>query len=317
MRGFITRLLPSRSPKGVVGIGIQSGKLALVHVSGLGGAAVLHAADVLTASTEQRPKALAEWVASRGLSGAPATLILEQGAYGLFQADKPAVEGGEMRAAVRWKIKSFIDYPPDQAVVDVFDVPEGRRGESNTVYVVAARRVLLKERVELIKQSGLKLKRIDILELALRNLSGVMRIDGDNEALALLYFQEQSGWLVICRQSQFYLARNLDYGTRQLNAAPQADEMTIDDTDMMDRVSLEVQRTMDYYDSHFGRAPIKRVAVFSETGRLDALVAHVQTGLGVQAKSASLEDFVRPGQDFVPAESVPGWVLGGALGELE
>ncbi|GAB6057774.1 hypothetical protein [Desulfonatronum parangueonense] len=315
MGGFLSRLLNSRKPKGYVGIGFLPDKLAVMHVSLKDNRPWLQAVEVLPAAPDARVKVLGDWVRSNGLHGASAVLTLESGAYGLFQVEKPAVDGTELRAAVRWKIKGFIDYPPEQAVVDVFSVPPGRRGESSTVYVTAAKKALLKERASLIQKAGLRISRIDISELALRNLAGIIQ-QNDNEAVAMLFFQEHRGWLEICRQGDFYLARNLDYGLHQLGPLRKSGDMSIDRSDVMDRVSLEVQRTMDYYDSHFGLAPIKRIGIFSETIRAEELAAFVQDNLGVSTMAYIMSDIFQTDQEHAFSQGLPGWVMGGALGEL-
>jgi MSHA biogenesis protein MshI len=315
MSGLFSKLRFSRKPKGIVGVGFLSDKLALMHVAAHKGKTRLSAVSVLTVTPEERGKALGEWVRENGLSGASTVLTLESGAYGLFQVDKPAVEWSEMRAAVRWKIKSFIDYPPEQAVVDVFQVPPGRRGEATTIYVSAARKSLLRERVSLLEKAGLRISRIDITELALRNLAGLISPEA-NETVAMLYFQDQRGWLEICRQGEFYLARGLDYGLNQLVSPQSSQGMGVDDSDMMERVTLEVQRTMDYYDSHFGQAPIKRIGILTETVRAEDLAAYTQTNLGVNCVAYTMEDVFQSDQENAFTQGLPGWVMGGALGEL-
>lgn len=280
-----------------------------------GGNPELRTADMLTGGAESRAKQLSEWVRSKGLGGSAAVLTLESGTYGLFQVDKPAVPEKELRSAIRWTIKNFIDYPPDQATLDVFSVPDGRRGPASTLYVAAVRRSLLKERIALIENAGLHIARIDITELALRNLAGCFFLK-ENEAQAILYFQESRGWLLICKQGEFYLSRNLDYGQRQISGGNQDLEMTIDNMDMMERVTLEIQRTMDYYDSHFGLAPIKQVGILTEAVRAEELAAYTQSNLGVSTSALTLKDIFQAPLDSAFEQKIPGWIMGGALGEL-
>ena len=61
-------------------------------------------------------------------------------AYQLVQVEAPEVQPDELRGAVRWKLKDIINFPPSEAIVDVFDIPEqARYVESRMIYAVAAR----------------------------------------------------------------------------------------------------------------------------------------------------------------------------------
>ena len=51
---------------------------------------------------------------------------LDIGAYSLLFVEAPDVPSSELRAAIRWRVKDLIDFHIDDAVIDVFDVPNQR-----------------------------------------------------------------------------------------------------------------------------------------------------------------------------------------------
>jgi MSHA biogenesis protein MshI len=93
----------------------------------------------------------------------------------------------------------------------VFEVPnQGRAGRPPLVYVVAARAQPLREMVERVRAAGLNLWKIDVAELALRNL--VETAETGPETVAGLYLMPERGMLQITRGDLLYLSRSLDYG---------------------------------------------------------------------------------------------------------
>lgn len=251
---------------------------------------------------------LGEWVETHKLNDTPTALLIENGSYMLQQFERPDVPEDELRNALRWKLKDLLDYPPTEAVVDFFNTPEARQKRGDMVQVVAASRKMLKPRLQSVQAAHLDVQRIDIPELALRNLfSRALTLE---ETTALLYFQENRGQLIICRDDQLFIARGLDYGTRRL-ATDEAQFGQWNDTD--DRIALEVQRTMDYFDSHFGLAPVKRVVLFGDHPSLDRLGRHAANVLGVEAEVAGLPRLCQA-ELTAPMHELTPLAIGAALG---
>ncbi len=260
-----------------------------------------------SAQFSDRLDKLDAWVADNGLAGARTALVLEPGAYMVQQFERPDLPEEDLRNALRWKLKDLLDYSPGDAVVDYFVQPPNRQRRNDMVQVVAARRTLIKPRLTSLEGAGLSLQRIDIPEFTLRNL--VSRALRNTETTALLYLQDARGLLVVCRDDQLYIARTLDYGTRRLGT-DNAQLNTWNDTD--DRIALEIQRTMDYYDSHFGQAPVKRLVLAGDHPSLDRLAKHAANVLGIESEVAS-SDSLCAGAGASGHELLP-LAIGAALG---
>ena len=79
-----------------------------------------------------------------GLNDTVCNLVLAPELYSVSLIEPPPVEDEELREAVRWRIQDNIDYPVDQAALDVFPLPESASRDKSMVFVVALQMEMLK-----------------------------------------------------------------------------------------------------------------------------------------------------------------------------
>ena len=210
--------------------------------------------DFIACKAAQRKDALAGLIEEHELKGFPCNLVLSSDQYQVFQTEKPPVADAELAEAIRWKVKDLIDYSIEDAITDVFDFPEdATRGRGSLVNVVSARRVLLQENIKLIDDVGLELQSIDITELVLRNIS--MRYDVSGNGLALLYMRPGFGMIIVSKGDTMYFSRRFDFSVDALK-----DSTTQESA--IQQLALEVQRSLDYYESQMGQVPPKELLLF-------------------------------------------------------
>lgn len=201
-----------------------------------------------------------------------------------MMVEAPEVPPAELKAAVRWRIRDLIDFHIDDAVLDVFDAPpSGARGVQESLYVVVSRTSTVKSVIEPFEAAGLELGIIDIPELAMRNIAA--RLDADKEGVALIYFGADQVLVTLTRDATLYLARSMDFGYQQLQESPE----------LADRLALELQRSMDYYDRHFQQAPISAVALCPMPVALPDLVTRLGDQIGLPVQSIDLADIIEIG----------------------
>ncbi|MFE8072924.1 biogenesis protein MshI [Marinobacteraceae bacterium S3BR75-40.1] len=199
----------------------------------------------------KRAGTLEATVEEYGLKGAPVRAVLSNDQYQVFQIDRPPVEDSELADAVRWKLKDMIDYSVDEAAVDVFPFPDdASRGRGELINAVVCRKAIVRDLIKLCDSAGLTLDRVGISELSLRNL--IAPTDEENRGTALMYLRAQHGQLVVCRGDTLYLARRLEVTANQLSDASQQDTA-------IQNLALEIQRSMDYYESQLGQVPPRTV----------------------------------------------------------
>ncbi len=214
------------------------------------GAAEVQVVELQT-EVEAQVRSLTRTVSDMGIKGCPATVTLPIGSYQLMQIERPPVEEGELLDAARWRIKGQLDYPVEDAVLQVFDMQQGERQRAPLLNVVAAPARMLRELTTLIKRVGLKPHKVTIVELAVRDL--VARVSDRDEPVATVFLNARQGVIQITRGNELYLTRRVEYG---LGSVIPADTLA---TGIHMTLPLELRRTVDYFDSHFGIGSIRRV----------------------------------------------------------
>jgi MSHA biogenesis protein MshI len=214
---------------------------------------------------------------NRQLARAPVSAVLSAQDYQLVQVDAPDVQPSEMRSAVRWKLREIINFPVSEAVVDVFDIPEqARYVDTRMIFAVAAHSDAVRRVVELVKPRARGFDVIDIPELCLRNLSALL--PQDERGVALIALGEGFAQLLLTCQGILYLARRIEF-TRQ------SDVISLEDGAEKDSLPLaiELQRSLDYYESHFDRPPITEIVIAADDERAQRVLAPLrsETGLAV------------------------------------
>ncbi|GMQ88800.1 MAG: hypothetical protein BMS9Abin09_0238 [Gammaproteobacteria bacterium] len=224
---------------------------------------------------------LKETVSEHGLSKTGCTTLLAIGDYQLLMVEALEVPPSELKAAIRWRIRDLIDFHIDDAVLDVFDVPpSGARAVQEHLYVVVSRSALVRKRIEVLEHAGAILETVDIPELALRNIAA--RLDQDANGQAMLYFGADHGLITLTRGSTLYLARSMDIGYRQLQDTP----------GLVDRLALELQRSMDYYDRHFQQAPIASITLCPVPDPVPQIAKQLEQQTGIPVHKLQAEDIV-------------------------
>ena len=240
-----------------------------------------HAASVSQRVEDLSPDALKALIPNA--SGA-LSLVLTDDQYRLLLVEAPRVEPSELRAAIRWKVKDLIDFHIDDAVIDVFEIPgqERRPPGQAMMYAVAARARDIRAHIDRVENADFKLDVIDISEMALRNLAALT--EEDVQGACLLHLQENHGLLTLTRQAHLFLSRRLEIGTRNLEQDPQG---------AGDQIVLEVQRSLDYYDSHFQQAPIAGLKVLPGPATLTPLIDTLNDNLNLTAAPYPLDSVLQ------------------------
>lgn len=253
-------------------------------------------------ATSDREKLLRSLVPSGRI---PVNLVLASRHYELLLVEAPRVEPSELRAAIRWKVKNLIDFHIDDAVVDVFEIPgqQNRPQGQSMMYAIAVRAREIRNHVDQFSTADLNLEVIDVADMALRNLAALL--DDDARGVAMIYLDEDRGVITLTRQGSLFLSRRLETGTRQIEQrGPEA----------FDQITLEVQRSLDYYDSHFAQPPISSVQVLPGLSGSDALATNLGDGLNVPVHTFDPKAVLEC-QVPIPAEHVGAVLIaiGGAL----
>lgn len=235
-------------PDARAGIALADGSfaLAIVRRTGDGKPSIDHCATH-AASGDPSP-ALKAVLDKVRLGRGPICAVIGGDDYQIVQVEAPDVLPAEMRAAIRWRLRDVINFDVDEAVVDVFETPDPvRRTQGKMLFAVAARDVAIQRISSVVRAAAKGFDSIDIPELCLRNLSALL--PQDHKGVAMLALNDRFAQLVITRQGVMYLTRRIDTGRFGHDAR---NGMVIDAA----ALALEIQRSLDYYESHYDQTPI-------------------------------------------------------------
>lgn len=220
---------------------------------------------------------------AKRLAHNPCTTLLWHGQYQLLQVDAPdnLPEDGpreELREALRWRIKEMVDFPIEQAGVDVLHIPvQGSRARQ--LWVVAASHDVLRPRIQLFQDAKTPLAAIDIPELAQRNLSGLF--EEANRGLALVAFDDKGGRLTITYRGELFMTRHIDVSGPELTGANAGT--------LHERVLLDIQRSLDNFDRNYSAIPLTRLLVGPLPGGT-AFVDYLAGNLSLPVAAADLAE---------------------------
>jgi MSHA biogenesis protein MshI len=200
--------------------------------------------------------------------------LLANGDYQLLATDAPNVPAAEMKTAVRWRLKDLLDFPADQATIDVLDIPPdpNAAGRQRTMFVVAAKNSVVRDRQKLFTAAKLGLSVIDIPEMAQRNIAAMLEPEG--RGLAMLSFEEDGALLTVTYAGELYLARRIEMPLAHLLDADHDRR-----NQSFDRITLELQRSLDNFERQYSFISVSRLVLGpSEVEGLDEyLSSHLYT----------------------------------------
>lgn len=177
-----------------------------------------------------------------GLDRYHATTSLRFGEYQFLQVDPPDVPPEEMKEAMRWRIKGMVDFPVDQATLDVLEVPEAAEGvRSRFVFVACAPNEVLGARIQSLQQARIDIEAIDVPETVQRNIAALYEPPG--RGVAMLGFSAEGGLLTFTYRGELLAFRRLEITLDQLTNADPDDRQAL-----FDRIVLEMQRSLDTFE---------------------------------------------------------------------
>ncbi|TWX72724.1 hypothetical protein [Colwellia sp. C1TZA3] len=178
-------------------------------------------------------------------------LVLAHAHSQIVQVDRPNVPIAEMNAALKWQIKDLVSIAPENMVLDYFDGPTLAGGHEKINVVCVAKNELM-ALVTIFNDKQLDLVSITTEEFAFASL---LPLQQD----AVLFVCQQANEeinLLIVKNGQLFFSRRLR-GFAHI-ADKSEDELTMS---VVDSLSLEIQRSTDYFERQLKQAPIKTIEI--------------------------------------------------------
>lgn len=249
---------------------------------------VLETCQFLPAPTKDQSNTLLRLRKDFDLDDYPCVSVMDLGSYHLLLVEAPDVQPAELRAAIRWRIKDLIDFHVDDAVIDVFEVPNQKTaGRNSMMYAVVARASITRQRIDKLTDTGINLTVVDVPELALRNIAALL--PEDVGGVASLYLEARTGLITITRQGVLYLSRQIDLGYENLFSVSDSETLM---QEQADHIVIEIQRSLDYYESHFSQPAVGSVVILPGPGSTVALMNYLDNQLDLRVRELDLNQLI-------------------------
>ena len=239
----------------------------------------------------------------------PVSAVINPADYQIAQVQAPDVPINERRAAARYSMRDAFDFPIDNSTLDIFDLPEQTsRGDKKLCFAIASRGDAITRMSETFERQFRKFDVIDIPELCQRNLAALLPQDA--KGVAFLMMRDDFAQLVLTRRGQLYVTRRFEYRERgELNGESEYEsgELPLDPQ----HLSLELQRSLDYYESHFDETAISELYMAPAGPRANLLAAELGASTGLRISMYNIHDLI---DVSFSAEIPDGWLPCMAIG---
>lgn len=213
---------------------------------------------------------LIDYVKAHSLQGTSCYFTLTSHWYKVHQIEKPDVAEHELREALRWPLQEAVG-SGTELVYDYADLPVQVSGQ-NKAMVVAIPRKEVEKLTKTIYDADLVLESITVEELATIEL-----LEPSNEAVITLV-QElgEDVVLSIVKNQELYFSRRLK-GFESIGSFTEAEL----DMGITDSLTVQIQRSMDFFESQLRQASVKRILVKLDTPHMAYICNVIAETMGV------------------------------------
>lgn len=213
---------------------------------------------------------LPAYVQKNGLAGAPCFFVLSSHWYRIHQVDKPNVKEDELFDALQWPIQETSG-SDKEIVYDYSELPVQVAGQ-NKVMAVAIAKEEVEKLAKVIYLADLDLKSILVEELATTHLVA----DSNEPVITLVQEHGEVVVLNIIKNNQLYFTRRLK-GFENIGGFSEVEL----DMGITDSICVQIQRSMDFFESQLRQAPIKRILLKLDSPHTSFLSSRIAESMGV------------------------------------
>ncbi|MEK9712940.1 MAG: hypothetical protein VW258_10275 [Thalassolituus sp.] len=307
-------LKPKKLAQGCLGIEMNHGRVWAVHRTERGVVTSYRPHDDL--KPQEEFEALGAWIRANNFGGIPAVVCLDAARYELQLVEAPPVPPEELSDALSFRIGELVSESAADKVLQAFPLPvDAYRGRMTMAFAAITERAYLRQIVQFCRDYDLDLKQIQINELATLNLLAAIEPEA---SVAVLRMEDTSGIIYLYRDGALYFTRQISLGTDDLGLSSlnvSEGGLSMQPSSRIDVLALELQRSMDYFESQLGLGAISQLWVMKPdyVDVTDAL-GELEERINTPVRLLSLESGFNRQEDELPLTASLAMALGGALG---
>ncbi|MEQ3763255.1 MAG: hypothetical protein ABNH15_09365 [Alcanivorax sp.] len=300
-----------KTAQGCLGIELNHGRAWAVHRTDRG---VI--SSYLPSEDDDGLASLGEWIKDHKLTGIPVVVCLDSTRYELQLVESPPVPAEELSDAMGFRLAELVSDDISDKVLQAFPLPsDAYRGRMTMAFAAITERSYLKEIVTFCREYELKLDQIIINEMSALNL--LASVDPD-DSVAVLRLEADAGVIYLYRNGALYFTRQISLGTDDLGLSSlnvSEGGMMMQPNSRIDVLALELQRSMDYFESQLGLGAIGQLWVMKPDNIdvTDAL-GEIEDRINTPVRLMSLESAFNRQEGEIPLTASLAMALGGALG---
>lgn len=209
----------------------------------------VHHKEIIKTTDTSWGECIEEILKNELLKTATLNIVLPGDQYQMLVVDKPDVEEAEIAAALKYSAKDYISGSLEEVVIEYFDIPTQIFGQ-NKINLIAAKKKFIEELIKIATKACHSIHRITVDELAYQDI-----FNNDEDASMLVVHHPKEELLMqIVKDGQLFFFRRI----RGFTNLEQFAELEISHG-ASDSLSLEIQRSLDYFESQLRQAPVKRI----------------------------------------------------------
>ncbi|KFZ31167.1 hypothetical protein IDSA_00055 [Pseudidiomarina salinarum] len=227
-------------------------------------------------------------------------LVLAPSLYQSVALERPKLPDEEIAAGLRYSLRDLVSLPPANIIADYYELPVQLPGQNKINAVVADRKLLT-----------------PIIEALQSTSDNILAVIAEEQAVARL-FEDQLSPAVVVYQSQQEPALLQVYrdGKLQVNRSVAALEklsaLSSEEMNMgaLQPLSVEIQRSIDYFERQLRQRPVKEVVLALSTQPKKLVTDQLTEDLGVDIRWAKYPDWTH---ELATGDYIDFPAFGGAL----
>lgn len=220
----------------------------------------------------QLSESITQCINDLDIERAQVVIVLPAHLYQIVQMDKPNLSVEEIKQSLPWTVKDLVTIPAESIIADFIENPI-KQGGQEKISVFAANKTLLMPIINAVHKSKAELELITCEEFVLTGL-----LEVDTAAHLIVYQHEgQEPSIQIVRDGCLLFSRRL----RGFSRLP---TMSIEDLSMglLDSFSLELQRSIDFFESQLKQPPLKSLQLYLPSEHLEQVVEQLKVHFPVK-----------------------------------